>query len=213
MVGKVIHKNVRTHKIVSGKIKQMNKNAKNGFLAVAAVIVVVALAWMFRSVNPEGVGNVPSSGGQNQTPGSSSSGPGETTNPALITREGINGDIKVPGVGERTDADVAVPISEAPANPTSDSKNRQYAIRAQKGEFFPSDIIVDLGDLIKINFTAVDRDYHFTQPDLGFDERISKGETKAINLSANAVGKFKFYCSSCGGPESGPFGYILITPK
>jgi heme/copper-type cytochrome/quinol oxidase subunit 2 len=211
-VGKVIHKNMRPHKIVSGKIKQMNKNAKNGFLAVAAVIVVVALAWMFKSVNPDETINTPASNNQNQPPGSSSSGPGET-NPAVVTREGINGDIKVPGVGEKTDADVAVPINEAPANPTSDSKSLEYVIKAQKGEFLPSEIIVNLGDLIKINFTAVDKDYHFTQPDFGFDEKISRGTTKTISLSANAVGKFKFYCSSCGGPDNGPFGYILITPK
>ena len=88
---------------------------------------------------------------------------------------------------------------------------RTFAISIDNNKFVPDTIVAHKGDIIHANFSAVDQDYDFVQPDFGLKATIRKGETHLIEFGATATGKFTFYCSRCGGPDKGPVGYIEIV--
>lgn len=120
-------------------------------------------------------------------------------------------DVVVPDVNSSPPAEVAKPIDVNPAAPGSSSSQRDFAISIANDKFSPSKIIAKLKDNIVISFTAVDKDYYFTQPDYGFDKLIRKGTTEKIGLGLTAAGDFLFYCSACGGPEKGPVGHLIVV--
>ena len=109
-------------------------------------------------------------------------------------------------------ANVAAPSIVAAAN-ASGSAFRSFEIKVEGGHFTPDTVIVRQGDTVHIDVTGVDRAYDFTQPDYGFKTLLLKGQSKQIEFNASASGKFKFYCAACGGPDKGPVGYIIISPK
>lgn len=110
---------------------------------------------------------------------------------------------------------VAVPQIVAPASTITSASFRIFNITINKDEFIPNTVIVRAGDAPKLIFTAVDKDYDFTQPDYGLRDGIliSKGQTKSISIGSTIAGKFTFYCKRCGGPEKGPIGYIIVSSK
>jgi len=122
--------------------------------------------------------------------------------------------VVVPNKGAtETLQNVAVPQVEIPASPSSSAQYLSFNINADAGQFTPSTIIVKQNDVVDIEFTAVDQNYDFTQPDYGFYAQISRGQTKKLEFSPSVVGKFTFYCSSCGGPAKGPVGYLIVTAR
>jgi hypothetical protein len=101
-----------------------------------------------------------------------------------------------------------VPVA---VDPASGSANfRSYNIKIDKNKFTPDTVIVNQWDTVRINFTSVDRDYDVKQPDFGFAVAIPKGTSGVWESSASGGGTFKFYCVACGGPESGPAGYLIV---
>jgi hypothetical protein len=42
-------------------------------------------------------------------------------------------------------------------------------------------------------------------------QNAQQGETKILEFQANQEGSFTYYCSTCGGPEKGPMGNIIIV--
>jgi plastocyanin len=83
----------------------------------------------------------------------------------------------------------------------------------KNNEFSPATIAAHVGDTISVNFLAEDKDYDFTQPDLGLSAKLLKGKNQLIQVSPTQTGKFTFYCASCGGPAKGPVGYLVVAPK
>ena len=131
-----------------------------------------------------------------------------------ITREAAPKDMVVPDTNSiNVPENVAVPTVISAVRAGTDAKNRIFEITAEGDKFTPDTAVVKKGDEIKINITATDKDYAFTQPDFGFNVAIPKGQKKLISFMGSAEGKFKFYCGSCGGPEKGPVGYVVIMPK
>ena len=120
-----------------------------------------------------------------------------------------------PNEGEKqiAAAEVAVPVAQVPAAPGSSASLRQFSLKVQGGSYNPNQIIVNQGDTVNINLTAVDANYGFTQPDYGLNAVVKQGQTRMIGFQALQPGKFTFYCSSCGGPAKGPVGYIIVTNK
>lgn len=118
--------------------------------------------------------------------------------------------------------DVAVPDANAtnlPKNvakpetviPSGSASIRIFEIKAEGNKFTPDTLIVNNRDTVKIKLTAVDKAYDFTQPDYGLLNYLAKqGQTRTIEFGTSASGKFTFYCASCGGPDKGPVGYIII---
>lgn len=183
----------------------VNSKRVIGVVVVAVVVFILILAWAQIRRAPGGPAGVGSGVGGSEV---------EVEPKGPVTRETAPEDIIVPGKGEEgVSENVAVPEIVSSANPTSDASYRSFSISAEDGKFQPNTVIVEQGDVVNLNITAVDRDYDFTQPDYGFKESIPKGTSKRIQFGATASGKFTFFCSVCGGPEEGPIGFIIIAPK
>lgn len=106
---------------------------------------------------------------------------------------------------------IAVPISVDPAGPGASVNQRIYQIRAENDTYIPKEIIAYAGDVISIKFTAIDKEYDLVLPSNNMFVRAQKGETKSLKYSAYNEGSFSFYCSSCGGPDKGPQGKIIVV--
>ncbi|MEK7076966.1 MAG: cupredoxin domain-containing protein, partial [Patescibacteria group bacterium] len=109
-------------------------------------------------------------------------------------------------------ANVARPDVSIPLGASTDDKLRKFQIQITGGAFAPEDtVVVRKGDSVRLAVTAVDRNYDFTQPDYGFSSPIRKGTSVEFKFAATASGKFTFFCKSCGGPEKGPVGYLIVA--
>ncbi len=130
------------------------------------------------------------------------------------TREVPPADIAVPGVNA-TDvpSNVAIPNTTVPASAGGGSMFRSFDVQIAGGKFVPDTVIVNQGDTVRLNLTAVDGAYDFAQTDFGLRLALPKGQTKVQEFSATAAGNFLFYCSSCGGPAKGPQGRLVVAPK
>lgn len=112
------------------------------------------------------------------------------------------------------DEKIAKPENVSPASQVSNSSIRTFElIVAENNKFNPEFITAYKGDVVDFYIKAVDKDYDFYQPDYGYKQIIKKGEQKRIQFQVATEGKFIFYCESCGGPDKGPIGYIIVKSK
>ena len=152
-----------------------------------------------------------------------SKSPGQTpsvvtsTPPEVITREPAPKDIVVPDAKTPSSSiasNTARPNYVVSAAPRSAIGSRGFEIQVEGDRFSPDTVIVTKGDVISLGITAIDKEYDFTQPDYSLiGVPLKMGIRKPIGFQATATGKFKFYCSVCGGPEKGPVGYLIVTAK
>lgn len=170
--------------------------------SLVAVLVIAGLAGYYLGRNKAGLGGP--QGGPNGT--------GDGAPAASATREDVPAGTGVPEPGANVAANIAVPQSVAPAAPGVDSKKRQFRVEVNNGAFVPDTVIVKRGDIAHISFVAVDKDYDLVQPDYGFSLQLPRGEEKLLEAQFPNDGKYIFYCPSCGGPDSGPKGYIIVVP-
>lgn len=120
-------------------------------------------------------------------------------------------DIRVPGVGEDVGGDVAAPEFVGPT--VTNTSFRKFDIKISGNSFIPETFIVNKGDTINMNFTSTDKSYDFYQQDYGIRTLLPIGKVTTVQFEAMASGKFRFYCESCGGPDSGPVGYVIVAEK
>ncbi len=166
------------------------------YLSVALIVIVVVAAGYFAGW----FGSAPATGGNSG---------GQTS----ATRSAVPANMVVPGAGATgTPQGVAVPQISIPAAPGVQAQLRVFNISAEKGVFTPSTVIANEGDTVRINFTAVDKTYDMTVPDLNLRQTAQKGETKILEFGANPSGKFTYYCESCGGLNSSATGFIVVVP-
>jgi len=133
--------------------------------------------------------------------------PAEVVSP---TREEVPEDIVVPEPGAEVEEDVAVPQTVTEAAPGAEAKLRRFEIKAENNLYIPSMVIVNKGDTVHINFTAVDKKYDFVLPDYGMKQVAKPGETKVLQFGAVNEGKFLFYSDLYGGFEGEMKGYIIV---
>lgn len=189
---------------------------KRTIIIVVIVVAVVLIGGFLLFNKNSGVSPFGPAGGPAKGPGPAG---GTTGGPVQLpggpaTRETVPSNVVVPGAtSTNVPANVAKPQVIGPANPNNTASFRSFSITISGSAFTPNTVIVKVGDTAHINFTAVDKNYDFTQPDYGFNVSIPKGQTKLVEFSATAEGKFTFYCKTCGGPSSGPVGYIVVAPK
>lgn len=126
------------------------------------------------------------------------------------TKMELSKDVKVYNAGETAPEGTAVPDSVSDYGLT---KLRSFTMKIENGVFTPQTFICYQGEMMKIWITAIDKDYDVVQPDNGLRQTIKKGETKFIESQMNDIGKFVFYCESCGGLNSKAIGYMLVVPK
>ncbi len=175
-------------------------------IAVIAVAVVIFLIIGFSAYkNKKG----------DYSPESGTSGALDAGAPGVsATRQPVPSNISVPDANSaNVPADVAKPKIVGPANPGGTASFRSFTVSIKGNAFSPDTVIVKTGDTAHINFTAVDKNYDFTQPDYGLYVSIPKGQTKLVEFSATAEGKFTFYCKVCGGLASGAKGDIIVATK
>lgn len=188
------------------------KNIIITIIVVAVVVIAVGAALLSGNLAlPKGTSAPGGSGGAG---GAGANAGGAASSTAPVTRTAVPANVAVPGAGATsTAANIAVPTIVSPANPTNSASFRSFNIQIANGAFSPDQIIVYVGDTVSVSFTAVDQAYDWTLPDYGMQVSIPKGTTRQVQLSPHAVGKFLFYCTSCGGPEKGPTGYLVVAPK
>ena len=126
------------------------------------------------------------------------------------TRAAVPSGVTVPDQGATAPQGVAVPNLQGQASPSGGAQYRSFSIAIANNTYSPATIAVNAGDVVDLEMKAMDGNYGFTQPDYGFNVAIARGKTQKIQFSANMTGKFTFYCASCGGPEKGPVGYIIV---
>jgi plastocyanin len=105
---------------------------------------------------------------------------------------------------------IAVPKAVVDASADSEIKFRSFDIRAEAGKFIPSKIIVNEGDVVHIDFTAIDKDYDIQFPSYGMKQIAKQGQTKILEFQAIPVGNYVYFCESCGGVDSGTKGNIIV---
>ncbi len=180
------------------ELKPANPISKEKLIAIFSLIVIIFLVGLAIFVKK------PLSGSGTNVEKSAPAAP--------VTREAVPLGVVVPDVGSKVPENVAAPENVASFVPDTATKDRTFSISAQNNRFTPSEIILNKGDNLNLNFTAVDKDYDFVMPDFGYRPGaivIKKGTTKKITFQVTDSGKFKFYCALCGGPASGPIGYII----
>jgi len=89
---------------------------------------------------------------------------------------------------------------------------KEFNITARQWEFMPSEIMVNVGDLVKINLVSEDVTHGFSILSYGINERIIPGEKTKIEFVADKKGKFGFFCNvMCGSGHSGMNGVLIVN--
>lgn len=168
-------------------------------IAVVALIVIVAVVVITMQRDPESLPE------ENQN--------GANQPEQSRTKLPLPANVTVPEAGFPAGDNVAIPEVVRPAAPGVSSKYREFQVSIEGGKFVPDTVAVYANDIAHITFSAVDRTYDVVQPDYGFSLQIPKGTSKLLEGQFSKTGKYLFYCASCGGPDAGPVGYIVVTPK
>lgn len=112
---------------------------------------------------------------------------------------------------EEQKKEIAIPSVVVAAAPGVSSKFRSFKITAEGDKFIPTKVIANVGDTVHIDFTALDKAYDIVFPSYNMMQNAKQGETRILEFQALQEGSFTYYCSSCGGPEAGPKGNIIIV--
>ena len=190
-------------------------------IGVAVIVVVLAVlavgsnqGWFGAksSVSPEAKISTTTTSNVN-TPGTDVFRPEQKD--ALPTVEGgtrvvTDQTIKTPeaGAASTTPKDVAVPTNVLETGP---SAFRQFEMKGEGGKYIPSTLVVNEGDVIDINFTAVDAKYNVFFPDFGVFRTIEKGSSMKIQFQGYPFGKYGFYCKDVCGKEV--TGTLIVNKK
>ena len=190
-------------------------------VAIILILIIVLLIPKKSTNTTPGIGNEPAAEGQPN--GEVVGEPGEITGTGTSTvikdkyREEVPANIVIPDTNtqltEAEKKEIALPTVVTPAAPGVEAQFRSFDIKGEGGVFTPNKIIARIGDTVHVNFTAVDKDYDIVFPSYNMNQTAKKGQTKILEFQALQEGSFTYYCSSCGGPESGPKGaFIIVNP-
>ena len=82
---------------------------------------------------------------------------------------------------------------------------------AKKYEYDPAVITVKQGQRVRLIITALDHDHGFKIDAFHVDELLKKGESTAIEFTADMTGTFPFQCSHfCGLGHKGMKGELIV---
>jgi plastocyanin len=86
-------------------------------------------------------------------------------------------------------------------------------IEMEAGDFSfdPDEIIVNLGDTVRIGMKAADLMHDFVIDELNVQSAvIAAGETTTIEFVADQIGEFEYYCSIGSHRAQGMFGTLIV---
>ena len=162
-------------KINSGKIA----------LWIVAIIIIVALIWLFASLAGHQAGTA-----------------SETSPTGVVTSTGFTS--QVPQNVALTTPTASSTLMDSGTKAVGGLE--MFTIKAENGTFTPSQIVIQKGDQIQLSFEAVDGtyDFMFTSPIIGFDLVTKKGETKVFgfNSADKPTGVYSFGCQKYCGPNA-----------
>ena len=94
----------------------------------------------------------------------------------------------------------------------SAAETKVIKITAQKYEFSPETITVNLGDKVVLEVTATDTDHGFGLSAFNIDQKLPKGKTVTIEFVADKQGEFTIKCTSfCGWGHFGMSGKLIVS--
>ena len=125
-----------------------NKKVLTWSLIGAGVLIIVIFAWYLgkNSAGPAGL----MAGQAGKLPPST-------------TRQAVPSTIAVPDTASSVPANVAKPQMIVSALTGSSASSRSFSIVASGNKFTPDTVIVKVGDRVRLNIKAVDKDYDFIQ--------------------------------------------------
>src|SRR5258708_4251911 len=130
---------------------------KKNIIIFAVVGVVIMVAIIVGALRPS----------SNVTPPEGSSS-GSTSGSQALTRTPVPTGAVAPSEGTtKAPSGVAIPSIQVAAAPDSDSSYRSFAIKITNDTYTPGTVIVNRGDTVNLELTAIDANYGFTQPDYG----------------------------------------------
>jgi heme/copper-type cytochrome/quinol oxidase subunit 2 len=113
------------------------------------------------------------------------------------------------------DVTLTPPKIEAPAssNPNLQTKIRFFDLKATKDGFEPKSFVVNKGDTVQFDFTAVDGDYDLDFPYLGaYFSVVKKGETRRLPFDTSLPGTFLFECRDFCPKDKKIQGELIVLP-
>ena len=192
---------------------------KKWLIAILVIIIIALIAYIAFTAKQKSPAStkveVPKATENQETPAPAANTQEIGTNVSDKFRVEVPKDIKVPEVNDQTlspeqKKNIAIPTVVTPAAPGVESKYRSFDIKAEGGVFSPSNVVVNQGDTVHVNLTAVDKDYDLVIPSFSMKQTAKKGQTRIIEFQASQSGSFVFYCEICGGVTSTAKGNIII---
>jgi cytochrome c oxidase subunit 2 len=112
------------------------------------------------------------------------------------------------GVG----AILAAMVTTASGAAKGPKKERVIKIEAKKFVYTPNQITVKQGEVVVLEFTAIDFTHGFSVPDMHIRADLMPGQVTRVKLNTDAAGDFDFLCDNfCGTGHETMYGKITIT--
>jgi heme/copper-type cytochrome/quinol oxidase subunit 2 len=109
------------------------------------------------------------------------------------------------------DKDTAIPITSVPVLTDAPNNIRSFNISLKDNIFSSQKIIVNQGDVVSINFAALDKASDMSFPDFGVSQQVPSGEIKILEFQATSEGTFPYICNTCDDPK--PRGEFVVVKR
>jgi len=91
---------------------------------------------------------------------------------------------------------------------------RVVKIEAQQFEFDPNRIVVNKGEIVRLEVTSQDVTHGMNIEEYGIDRKLQPGKTEIITFTPKETGRFHFHCSVyCGKGHSDMHGELIVREK
>lgn len=112
------------------------------------------------------------------------------------------------------DVSLAPPVdTDLPPSGEVQDRVRVITIKARLYEFIPDTIVVNEGDLVRLQITSEDVEHGFAIWSYGIDYALPPGQTVSIEFFANRTGRHFFHCSVyCGPGHVKMRGVMFVKP-
>lgn len=94
---------------------------------------------------------------------------------------------------------------------SSSGEVKEFDIVSSDWEFSPSRIVVQKGDLVKLNIDNIEGSHGIAIKEFGVSEFFGPGDKVEIEFVADKVGEFYFYCNMYCGSGHGSMSGVLVV--
>lgn len=112
------------------------------------------------------------------------------------TREKILRDVETPDAESTSTEGIAIPRYTTAAGKKGEASFRVFNVEVTNNAFIPETIVVNDGDLIKLEIQAKDGDYDIFFPDFGVYKELPEGKLVTLQFQAAPFGKYSFFCKN-----------------